>query len=120
MGHNSIHKISDAEWKIMHVIWEKSPLYMGDIVKALKESPWSRTTIQTMVLRLLSKEVIGTNREGHAFLYYPQITKQQALDKYLKDFVSRVYQDDSKSLVEEIIDAGLLSSSDKKDIKKLL
>jgi len=113
-------KISDAEWLIMQAVWDKSPLYMGDIVKALSHTPWARATIQTMVARLISKNVIGTNRNGYAFLYYPVVTKEDAVKMYTKSFIDRVYNGDISELVNELASDDYLTTEEKKAIKKML
>lgn len=112
-------KISDSEWLIMQVIWNKSPLYMGDIVSALSYTPWRRTTIQTMVARLVTKNVIATNRTGYAFLYYPIISKEAAVSMYTKSFVDRVYNGNAAGLVTMIAESDMLKPEDKKKLKKL-
>jgi BlaI family transcriptional regulator, penicillinase repressor len=113
-------QISESEWLIMHVLWEKSPLYMGDIVKALAYTPWSRTTIQTMVSRLVTKNVVGTNKTGYAFLYYPLFTAEESLDVYTKFFVERVYKNDAAKLIENLLNGKYLTATEKKELKKLL
>ena len=112
-------KISDSEWLIMQVIWNKSPLYMGDIVSALSYTPWRRTTIQTMVARLVTKNVIATNRTGYAFLYYPLISREDAVNMYTKSFIDRVFCGSAADLVTLIAEKELLKPEDKKKLKKL-
>jgi len=112
-------KISDSEWLIMQVIWNKSPLYMGDIVAALSYTPWRRTTIQTMVARLVTKNVIATNRTGYAFLYYPIIAREDAVKMYTKSFVERVYGGNAYELVTLLAEGDLLKPEEKKKLKKL-
>ncbi len=113
-------KISDSEWLIMKAIWEKSPAYMGDIVTALSYTPWRRTTIQTMVARLVSKKAIGTDHKDPAFLYYSLISKEDADKMYTKSFVDRVYNGDAVDLVTALVQDGYLTSADIKKIKKIL
>ena len=114
-------KISESEWLVMHVIWNKQqPMYMGEIVKALSNTPWSRTTIQTMVSRLVLKKVVGTNRTGYAFLYYPLVNREQALKSFTDTFVRRVYNGNAAQLVSELISKDYLSADDRKALKKLL
>lgn len=112
-------KISDSEWLIIQPLWEKSPLYMGDIVRALAYTPWNRTTIQTMVARLIAKGVISTNRAGYAFLYYPAITEEEAVQMYTKSFIDRVYRGNAAALVTAIAEGDSLSPKEKKELKKL-
>lgn len=112
-------KISDSEWFILQAVWEKSPLFMGDIVKALSDTPWARTTIQTMVARLVSKKVLATSSAGHAFLYYPIVTKEDAVKMYTQSFIDRVYSGDALKLVSEIATGEYLAADQKKAAKKL-
>jgi len=112
-------KISDSEWLVMQAIWSKSPLYMGDIVSALNYTPWSRTTIQTMVARLVTKNVIATNRMGYAFLYYPLISEDDAVKMYTQSFITRVYRGNAANLVTAIAASDMLKPEDKKKLKKL-
>jgi len=92
---------------------------MGDIVSALSYTPWRRTTIQTMVARLVTKNVIATNRTGYAFLYYPLISREDAVNMYTKSFVERVYCGNAADLVTKIAESDMLKPDDKKKLKKL-
>jgi len=112
-------KISDSEWLILQVIWEKSPLYMGDIVKALQYTPWKKPTIQTMVARLAAKNIIGTNKSAFAFLYYPIISREEALKMYTKSFVERVYNGNAYELLSKMAKEDYLAPQEKKELKKL-
>ncbi len=113
-------KISDSEWLILQVIWSKSPITMGDIVKALDYTPWARTTIQTMVARLVSKKILSTNAAGYAFLYSPLISKEDAVKMYTKSFIYQVYSGDASALVAAIASGNYLTPQEKKVVKKLL
>lgn len=114
-------RISESEWLVMHVIWDRpQPIYMGDIVKALSSTPWSRTTIQTMVARLLSKQVIGANKTRYAFQYYPLVSKEEAQKSFTETFVRRVFDGDAAAVVKIIADGDYLTPEEKKSLKKSL
>jgi len=34
-----VPRISDAEWEVMHVVWERSPVVAGDVVRELSRAP---------------------------------------------------------------------------------
>ena len=112
-------KISDSEWLILQVIWEKSPLYMGDIVYALKYTPWKKPTIQTMVARLAAKKIIGANKTTFAFLYYPIVTREDAVKMYTESFVERVYNGNAYELLSKMANEDYLTPRQKKAAKKL-
>jgi len=113
-------KISDSEWFILQAIWDKSPITIRDIIKALKHTPWARTTIQAMVSRLVTKKIISTSASGYAFLYSPLISKEEAVKMYTKSFIDRVYNGNASVLVATIASGDYLTSQEKKVVKKLL
>lgn len=39
--------ISESEWQVMKIIWNDSPRTLPEILDKLKETAWSKTTIQT-------------------------------------------------------------------------
>ena len=48
-------QISEAEFEVMQVIWEHSPVSTNQVVDILTEkTDWSPKTIQTMLIRNLS------------------------------------------------------------------
>ncbi len=121
MTYKRKYKISESEWLILNVIWEKSsPVYMKDIVRALGHRPWSRTTIQTMVTRLVQKGIVGTIKSGYAFEYYSIPKKDEVLKEYTEFFVNRVYNSDASALIENIVEGGYLTAEDKRELKRNL
>ena len=58
--------ISESEWRVMKIVWSNSPQTLPEILDRLKETGWSKTTIQTYLARLVKKRSIDykTSREG--------------------------------------------------------
>lgn len=48
--------ISESEWRVMKIVWSNSPQTLPEILDRLKETGWSKTTIQTYLARLVKKE----------------------------------------------------------------
>lgn len=122
MGRNPDNRvmISKSEWKIMQVLWDESPLRMGEIVDALKHSKWKRTTIQTMVNRLVAKGFIETDRKGYAFLYYPKVKEKKQKAATSKEFVDEIYNGSLAGFIEGYLSLEKLSSEEKEKIKELI
>ena len=48
--------LTEAEWKIMLLLWEKSPWTMMELTRALAEDTgWSKHTVITMLKRMAVK-----------------------------------------------------------------
>mgnify|MGYP000887917672 CR=1 FL=1 len=75
----NLPNISDAEWKVMKVLWEKSPLTSTEIINSLKDSTnWSPKTIHTLISRLVKKEVVGVNKDFPVNKYFPWLLRKNA------------------------------------------
>ncbi len=84
--------ISESEWKVMKVIWNKGLISANDIINELEEtSTWKPKTIKTLLSRLLKKEVIGFKKEVRTYLYYPLMEEKECIKIESTSFLHRVY-----------------------------
>ena len=52
--------LTDAEWKLMHRLWEQSPQTITQLTAALSaETGWEKHTVITMLTRLEAKGAAG-------------------------------------------------------------
>ena len=69
--------ISESEWRVMKIVWSNSPQTLPEILDRLKETGWSKTTIQTYLARLVKKGALTTKRQGKGYLYYPAVSESE-------------------------------------------
>ena len=51
--------LSDGEWKLMNLLWDKSPLTIGNMVDALRDDTgWTKATVNIMLNRLYDKGAV--------------------------------------------------------------
>ena len=63
-------QISDAEWQVMKIIWMQGEQTSTDLIRVLAERfDWSKSTIQTLLARLVEKECLTRKKEGKFFVY---------------------------------------------------
>ena len=82
MRRNKAEKLSATEWKIMNIIWKKKTCATRDVhAAALKTQGWSRSTVTTLLRRLVAKGYLKTTQVGNSFLYRPA---RSAIKSYLE------------------------------------
>ena len=52
------YKISDSEWKVMEILWEKGTATQGEVMDALTEG-WNKNTVYTFLSRLEHKGLVA-------------------------------------------------------------
>lgn len=113
--------ISEAEWRVMKILWEEPMLTLKQIAERLADSEWSYTTIRTMVGRLADKGVIAADK-SHAgnFKYYPLLAEDACKQDEVKSFMSRVFDDSFFGLVSSFAKETELSEKEKQELIELI
>lgn len=114
-------KISEAEYKIMEVIWENYPINTNDITnKLVEKTKWNEKTIHTLISRLVKKGVISYVKEGRQFVYSPAFDKQEYLNQQNKSFLNKFYNGTLNLMVMNFIQKNKLSKQEIEELKKIL
>lgn len=112
--------ISDAEWQVMQVIWEKGRVGFQEIREALESTGWSRNTITTLISRLVKKGIAGTDEKGHKYVYFPLVTQDECRRYETMSFLEKVYSGSAKLLVTSFLKNKLLTDKEADELFKTL
>ncbi len=114
-------KISDAEWQVMKVLWEKSPVTANHIVEKLTaETPWKPKTIRTLINRLTSKNALGFNKNGRQYMYYPLLLEEECVRQETRSFLNRIRANSLKPMLAAFLEEENLSQEEIDELKKIL
>jgi BlaI family penicillinase repressor len=112
--------ISESEWRVMKVLWQKTPQTLAQIKEALGGLNWTTTTIQTYLARLVKKGVLDTQRQGKGYLYSPTVSEEACQLKESKNFLGRIYGGSISNMVLGFIKSGNLSDEELMKLKDLI
>ncbi|MFC4597632.1 BlaI/MecI/CopY family transcriptional regulator [Cohnella hongkongensis] len=113
--------ISDAEWDIMRIVWQSSPLTAADIISRLSGSkPWKPKTVKTLIGRLVQKQALGFRKDGREYAYYPLVNEEDCVREASRSFLDRIYGGSLKPIMVHFLESGKLSSEDVRELKALL
>ena len=111
-------QLTDAEWKIIEVLWDEHPRSMSEITKILEpDTGWTRHTIITLLKRMEAKDTIAVDTSGAVKMYSPKITREQATTEQTRKFLSRVFSGNLSLLISNLVDSG---EADVEDIQSIL
>lgn len=112
--------ISESEWRVMKIIWDSPPRTLPEILDRLKETGWSKTTIQTYLARLVKKGALSTERRGKGYLYYPAAAEEDCQLAEGRSFLNRVYEGSLSKMVLGFVNSGSLSREELQELRELL
>lgn len=114
-------QVTEAEWKIMEVLWDHSPRTMTEITAVLAPATgWTRHTVITLLKRMVEKGSVSVDESERAKKYTPLITREEASTEETHKFLSHVFKGKASLLVSHLVDAGDLSEDDLRQILGVL
>jgi len=126
-GRKKTVRISDAEWRIMNVLWEAcrtedaTGMTLGEIVRQLNdETGWTNTTIRTLIIRLADKGIVRIDKTTGVYKYTPHVKKSECIQEELSSFVAKVFNNSPYQLMASLVKEGNFSDSERKEIIDIL
>ncbi len=113
-------KISDAEWEVMKVLWERAPQSANEIVEALAARQWSPATVRTLITRLVQKGALSFETAGREYLYLPVVTREEGIRQERRSFLRRVYDGAVEPMLAGLLDEEDLSAEELEALHRLL
>jgi predicted transcriptional regulator len=109
--------ITDRQFAALRVLWERGPLTVRELMDHL---PLSDKQAYTTVLGLLQNMekagLVDHEAEGATYRYRPTLSRQQATQTLLEDFVTRFFRGSAEALVLGLVDSAALSPKELREI----
>ena len=114
-------QISDAEWQVMKIIWMQGEQTSTDLIRVLAERfDWSKSTIQTLLARLVEKECLTRKKEGKSFVYSALLSLDQSRDLLVNDIKDKVCSRRIKNLLADLIMECDFTLADLEDLEAVI
>nr|WP_281532235.1 BlaI/MecI/CopY family transcriptional regulator [Anaerocolumna aminovalerica] len=106
----TMKKLPDAEFDIMKVVWANNPPITTNIImqELGNEREWRAQTVISLMLRLVERGFLRTEKNGKERTYFPLISKEDYLKFETGDFIERYHGNSFTSLVATLYDGNKL------------
>lgn len=115
-------KLPDTEFEVMKTIWSNEPPVTTSILMGQlgNEKGWKQQTLIVLLLRLVERGFLRTEKNGKERTYYPLVTKEQYLKFETSCFIERFHNHSILSLVNTLYDGKELKDTDLEELSKWL
>ena len=113
--------LTDAELRVMEVLWARGESNVADVVGALEPStPVAYSTALT-TLRILDKKGYVTHRQqGRAFIYVPVVDRSAARRGAIKHLLTRFFDNSPELLVLNVLEQEEVDIGEIERLKRLV
>ena len=113
--------LTDAESRVMSVLWRQHLATVGEVVAALKKKrAVSYSTVQTILRILETKGYVTHEKVARAFQYRAIVDERQARRRALKALVSRLFNGSPSLLVLNVLDDEEMDPAELQRLKKMI
>ena len=114
-------KLTEPEWIIMNVLWDRHPAKARGVVERLPASVnWAYTTVKTMLDRLVEKKAVKKSKQGKIAYYDPLLSRRQARRTALRSVLDQAFEGAFGPMMHFLAEDEDLSARDRKELSEIL
>jgi predicted transcriptional regulator len=111
--------LTNAEHRIMEVIWARGSATVAEVVEALGDKD-AYTTILTLIRILKSKGYLTCNKAGRAYVFSPAVDRDTVARKATHQLLSKFFAGSPSELVLSFLRDEELTTEDLDQIKRMI
>ncbi len=117
-----VPRISETEWEVMRVVWDRHPITAAEIIAALtgQDSTWHPKTIRTYLARLVQKGALDFKPEGNRYRYEPRASESECAAAATESFLDRVFGGSLRPMLAHLVQQRRPSRREIEELKRIL
>lgn len=101
--------LTEAELRVMGVVWDKGAVSVRDVTDALaRKYKLAYTTVLTVLRVLTDKGFVSAEADGRAHIYSAKVTREQARSLAVKHLVQSFFADSKDAFAQHLIDTDTI------------
>ncbi len=119
---SKIKKLPDTEFEIMKVVWaNEPPITTNMIMEQLGNMRgWKAPTVISLMLRLVERGFLTTEKNGKERIYFPLVSKEDYLRFETGDFLKNYHENSFLSFMNTLYGGKRISDQDIAEVEKWL
>ncbi len=112
--------LSPAEEQLMKHLWELEPCFMKDLLEALPEPKPAKTTVATLLKRMIDKGMVGYRTLGNSRQYFTKVSKEAYFGPQVRGLISDFFADSPTAFASLFTADAELSRSQLEELQQLI
>lgn len=113
--------LTEAELRLMDVLWEKGPATVQQVLEALpKRPPLAYNSVLTTIRILEKKGYLKHAKDGRAHVYRPLVERADATRSEISHLLHRFFKNSHELLVLNILEDQKLDAEELRHLRELV
>lgn len=118
-----MNKVTDAEYEVMKAVWELGGVATSREIfdKVQEKKSWSKTTVKTLISRLVSKGVLKSNKAvGSVYKYEASISEDEYKNQESENLIGKLFNGSINEMLLNFTKSKKLSKQELEELIKLV
>ncbi|HEY6447604.1 MAG TPA: BlaI/MecI/CopY family transcriptional regulator [Acidobacteriaceae bacterium] len=121
MPRKSSETLTEAELRIMQVLWQQGQGSVQQILDGLRAQPaLAYNTVLTTIRILEKKGYVGHDKDGRAHIFRPLVERDEASRSEIRHLVGRFFRNSHEDLVLNILEDRGIDPKELERLRKML
>jgi predicted transcriptional regulator len=113
--------LTEAELRLMKILWERGESAVSDLVAGLSDTtPLAYTSVLTTIRILEKKGYVTHRQEGRAFLYSPSVAEHDAGRSEVRQLLQRFFGNSREKLLLSLLGDDDISPEELRKLKEAI
>src|SRR5579884_3638967 len=112
--------LTEAELRLMHVLWDKRAATVAEIAEALPPPQPHYSSIITILRVLEKKRIVRHRPQGRAYVYEPLVDRDAAADSAVGHVIANFFRNNPSSLALRLVSKERMSHEDVARLRALI
>ena len=112
--------LTEAELRLMEVLWQRGPSTVAEVTQALPPPPIAYNSVLTTMRILEQKGYVDHEEQGRAFIYRPLVERNAAAQNAVGQILSKFFDNSAGSLALRLIESERPSNDELARLRALI
>ena len=113
-------KLSNAEEKLMKLIWNNGKVFMKDLLELYPEPKPAKTTIATLLKRMQDKGFVAYKQFGNSRQYYALVEESEYFSNHLNRMISSYFNNSALTFASFFTKSRKMTYEELEELKKIV
>lgn len=104
----------------MRYLWDTEPCFMKDLRDALPEPKPAKTTIATLLKRMIDKDLVGFKTFGNSREYFTKVSKRDYFGRHLRGMIGDFFRGYPKDLASLFVEDTELTDTQLEELRRII
>ncbi|MEM8585709.1 MAG: BlaI/MecI/CopY family transcriptional regulator [Bacteroidota bacterium] len=113
-------KLSATEEQLMHHLWKLKRAYLKELLAVLPDPKPAKTTVATLLKRMIDKDMVGYELHGNSRQYYPKVSKRGYFGKKLRRMIDSYFDASPAAFASYFAESTKLNRTQLEELQEII